>query len=290
MKKDQARDRLRWAYDQCPLPGSSLPSLHHTRWYGEGHNPPNILIWQPDGYTTIVYQSRFLTWYRSFTTTAPKPPVSPSIFTISEWLPRHEPRGQRGWIPFGKYYMSAYAHLHENYLHDWRSQAKRHLKDFQKSGATLRLGTKADVVALYPASQVPQTLQRAMLKVLDKHLAIHPETIDILVAEKDGFPIACYVAGNCDEIKMSEYIIGAFHPDYKKIQPMVGLIDWWYRRSLARGYTLLTFGHMEPGKSRSPFSGEGYSYFKTHFGVMRIWFPRNRWKFSFNHKRLFSRR
>jgi hypothetical protein len=137
---------------------------------------------------------------------------------------------------------------------------------------------------------VPKTLRVALLASLDQHLKVHPDTIDILVAEKNGRPIACHVAGNCDEAKLGEYIIGAFHPEYKKENPMVGLVDWWYRRSLERGYTTLTFGHMEPALSKVHASGNGYSFFKTHFGIERMWFPKNRWRFSFNHKALFSNR
>ncbi|MEK7183065.1 MAG: hypothetical protein AAB776_00340 [Patescibacteria group bacterium] len=294
MKKDSVKERLRWANDQCPLPGSPIPSLHHTRWYAEAHSDEQKRLWRSDGFTTIVLQSRFLSWYRSFTVAPPKPSsphtvISPSFITIHEWLPRYEPKPQAGWFIFGSNYTSAYAQLHENYLDDWRSHAQRHLKIFKKSGCTLRLGTKADVATLYTTSQVPKSLQVALLKTLDKHLAVHPDTIDILVAEKNGRAIACHVAGNCDEAGLSEYIIGAFHPDYKKENPMVGLVDWWYKRSLERGYKTLTFGHMEPPASKLPSTGNGYSFFKTHFGVERIWFPKNRWKFYFNHKVLFSR-
>ena len=144
-------------------------------------------------------------------------------------------------------------------------------------------------MTLYSTSQVPKSLQIALLRTLDKHLTVHPDTIDILIAEKDGRAIACHVAGNCDEAGLSEYIIGAFHPDYKKENPMVGLVDWWYKRSLERGYKTLTFGHMEPPATALPASGNGYSFFKTHFGVERIWFPKNRWKFTFNHKLPFSK-
>lgn len=289
MSKDAVRDRLRWAEDQCPLPGSSIPSLHHTRWYAEGHYDRDNILWLSDGFTSVVFKSKILSWYRSFTLHAPSPITDRSLITISEWLPRYEPKAVPGWLVFGRHYTSAYARLHSNYLNDWRGHAVRHLKIFNRSDCRLRLGTKSDVELLYTTSQVPKTLQAALLQALDKHLAAHPQTIDILVAEKNGQPIACHVAGNCDETKMSEYIIGAFHPDYKKDNPMVGLMDWWYQRSLARGYTTLTFGFMEPWAGRLPNSGNGYSFFKTHFGVQRIWFPKNRWRFSLNHRLPFSK-
>jgi hypothetical protein len=290
MKKNLVQERLRWANDQSPLPGSSIPSLHHTRWYAEGHSSDKTRLWQPDGFTNTVFKSRFFSWYRSFTVSEHKLSPIQSLITASEWLPRYQPTWESGWVAFGRNYTSAYARLHKDYLNDWRSHARRHLKSFKNSDCTLRLGTKDDVIKLYATSQVPKTLQIPLLKTLDKHLNVHPHTIDILVAEKNGQPIACHVAGNCDEAKLSEYIIGAFHPDYKKDNPMVGLVDWWYRRSMERGYTTVTFGFIEPWAGRLPRSGNGYSFFKTHFGVERIWFPKNHWQIKFNHKALFSKK
>lgn len=282
MRKSSATDRLRWAHDQCPLPGSPIPSLFHTHWHADGHNAAHTFQTLPDGYTVTVFDTRLLNWQRTFSITPP--PTHPrAIVTISEWLPRYEPTANRDWISFGKNYTAAYANLHTDYVNDWHSHAKRHLKQFQKSGCTLRLGTREDVQTLYTTSQVPKSLQTALLQSLDKHLRVHPDTISILVAEKDQQAIACLVSGDCAEAYLSEYIIGAFHPKYKKDNAMVGLVDWWYRRSLAKHFTTVTFGHIEPPQtSWLPMSGNGYSFFKTHFGIRRLWFPKNRWQISIN--------
>ena len=292
MLKDPVQDRLRWVNDQCPLPGSGIPSLPHTLWYAASQRQSAVRVREADGYTATVFQTRLFSWYRSFTYSVPPAPKSGSFITLHEWIPAHEPKAQKGWLVFGPPYTTAYARLHADYRKDWRQHARRHLRDFEKSGCTLRLGTRTDVIELYKTSQVPKSLQIAMLKKLDLHAQSQPETVDILVAEKAGQPIACLVAGNCDEIKMSEYIIGAFHPDFKKAQGMVGLVDWWYQRSLARGYPLVTFGHMEPAAAKripASINGNGYTLFKTHFSVMRMWFPRNRWRLLFSHRAAFSK-
>ncbi|HRH31718.1 MAG TPA: hypothetical protein PLK06_00115 [bacterium] len=278
-------DRLRFAADQCPLPNSGIPSLHHTKWYANGHYPHNRIRYDHDGQTITVFENRFISWHRSFTATTPQPATNPGYIAIHEWIPKYQLKNTSGWFRFGREYTVAYATLHPNYRNDWRQQAKRHFKAFLRSGCTLRNGSKADVELLYKTSQVPKSLQEAMLKVLDRQLLAHPETIDILVAEKNQIPVACLVSGNCDEAKMSEYIIGAFHPNYKKDNPMVGLVDWWYQRSITRGYATLTFGHMEPKTTKGPLSGNGYSFFKTHFNVTRMWFPKNHWRIRLNHKR-----
>lgn len=277
-------DRLRFVSDQCPLPNSDIPSLHHTKWYADGHYPQHRIRYDHDGQTITVFANRLISWHRSFTITPPQLSVNPSFIAIHEWIPKYQLPKTPGWFKFGREYTAAYATLHPNYRDDWRPHAKRHLKAFLRSGCTLRTGSKADVEVLYKTSQVPKSLQEAMLKVLDRQLMTHPETIDILVAEKMHIPIACLVAGNCDEAKISEYIIGAFHPNFKKDSPMVGLVDWWYEKSLVKGYTTLTFGHMESKPTKGPLSGNGYSLFKTHFNVTRMWFPKNHWRIRLNHR------
>jgi hypothetical protein len=269
------KNRLRWASDQCPLPGSPIRSVRHTRWFLEAQKKRDLA---PDGRTQVLIRNKLLTWYRSFTPTKPKPPASSSLIVISEWLPEHEPLQARPWQRFGPANTYAYAPLHADYLSEWRTHAKRHLKTFQKTACRLRLGTRTEVANLMAASQVPKGLQPMLMALLDRHLAAHPGTIDILIAEKNGQPIACLVAGNCKDIKMSEYLIGAFHPGSKKDSAMVGLVDWWYRRSIETGCTMLSFGHMEPPHALPIFSGNGYSFFKTHFGIRRLWFPGSYWR------------
>lgn len=270
-------DRLRWASDQCPLPWSAIPSLHHTQWYATGHHDPQEYTSLPDGYTVTVFQSFLFSWYRSFSRYAPPRPPSRSLITLHEWLPKYHYRA-KGWLCLGRPYTCAYAKLHPDYRRDWRQHARRHLRVFQRSGCTLRLGSTAEVENLYQTSQVPKAMQSALLRILYQHLKTHPETIDILIAEKNGQAIACLVAGNCQEANLSEYIIGAFHPHYKEHQAMVGLMDWWYQRSLSSGFSTLTFGHMETQTSYAPMAGNGYSVFKTHFGVTRMWMPKNHWR------------
>ncbi len=289
MAKNSMKERLCFANDQCPLPGSPIPSLQHTRWYAEAHNHASKFSWLPDGYTVTVHQSKWLHWSRTFSLTPPASSGANSLITINEWLPRYEPGYQSGWFAFGSHYTSAYATLHPNYLLDWRGHARRHLKAFKQSNCTLRLGTRADVAALYVTSQIRTSLQSILMASLDQHLKVHPDTIEILVAERAGQAIACFVAGNCAEANMSEYIIGAFHPAHKHTNAMVGLVDWWYRRSLKRGLTSLTFGHMEPASRLMLAGGNGYTFFKTHFGVTRLWWPKNRWSIHINLKQLFSK-
>lgn len=280
--------RLRFVGDQCPLPTSKIPSVHHTHWYAEAHTDEQHRLWQTDGWTNIVLKNKLITWYRSFTLTPPHLPSTSSFVTINEWLPRFQPATSNGWKVFGRSYTAAYARLHDRYHNDWNNQAKRHLKNFKRTGCSLRLGTRHDVTSLYASSQVPKTIRLAMLKMLDKHLLAHPETIDILVAETAGQAIACFVVGNCDEAGVSEYLIGAFDPAFKNLNAMVGLIDWWYKRSLELEYAWVTFGYIEPPTRFRLHDGDGYSLFKTNFGVTRLWFPKNRWQIKFKHRSIFS--
>ena len=269
------RELLKFVADQCPL---DHRSLQHTNWYGTVVAQKKPVSFSPDGYTVTIFSSKILTWYRSFTKNEPQPIAKRSLIVLQEWVPARHPTGLRGWLPLGILPTRAFTELSTDYKSSWGSQAVRHFKAFTRSGAKLRLGTKDDVLALYATSQVPKSLQPVFLSLLDNHLKTHPQDIDILVAEHDGRPIGCLVAGNCDEIRESEYMIGAFDPAYAKQQPMNGLMDWWFRRSLERGYKRVNFGAIDH-PPRWPFSPiYGYSFYKIQFGVSRVWFPASYWR------------
>lgn len=271
MRQDK---RLRFVTDQCPIADRSL---QHTRWYGEVVAQKQPVTWTADGYTVTVFESKFLAWYRYFSPTTPTPRPRVSWFTLEEWVPtRHMPHP--GWFRLGPSFGRAIATLHADFIAKWSSQARRHLKAFDKSGVILRLGTKQDLEQLYRVSQVPSSLQKIFLWLIANHLAAHPQDIDILVAEFQGQPIGCLVAGNCNELKESEYIAGAFHPDFTKHQAMTGLMQWWFARSQERGYTTVNLGLIDGPRNLLPTSTLGYSIFKTNFNVTRLWFPGNLWR------------
>ncbi len=276
--------RLRTVGDLCPIPGNGFWCPSGTRWQGSVAPTIAPIIWREDGYTATVMQSPLFTWLRTFTSgnTPPQNLHEPrSLITLYEWIPTSRPQQYTGWKHVGASDLAAVTLLQDDYQTHWSGQARRHLRIFERSNLTLELGTLDEVDAIYRHSQVPRSMQAVFRNVVKRHLAIQPETVDMLIARApDGTPCAAFIAGNCEEIKQSTYLVGCFHPAYAKHSPMFGLVDWWFRRSIERGYISVNFGDIVPPRPMPSFleRGIGYSLFKTHFDIHRVWLPGSYWK------------
>lgn len=259
--------RLKSVRDICPLSTTAHHWLYATEWMSAVRSGD------------IVFSNRLLTWRRTFTQDGRAPELVPtnSFITIDEWAPSIWPREHAGWRRFGIQHREAIVFLNEP--HEWSSHARRHLKIFKRGAMTLRLGTVEEFEKNIVLSQVPPRLQSVFINEVRRHVAAHPKTVEILIAENSDGVIACFVAGNIAEAEQSYYIAGFFKRGTEKLHAKIGLIEWWFARSVERGYTTLNFGHIVGPRSRFE-SGIGYSNFKTHFGIHRVWWPGSFWKLT----------
>lgn len=280
------RRRLRFVDDICPLPEHPSLSFDGTAWASAVASSISPIIPHKNGYTATILENRLVTWHRTFTLDdvppEPVPSAMKSLFHVHEWGPDVWPRKYEGWKYFSAPNCHAIALLRpgEDYRKRWSSHARRHFSTFKKSEVTLRLGTPKEVEIHVRPSQVPRNMQDVLVRLMHKHLAVHPQDVEVLIAEHDGKVIASFIATNCDEIKQSNYLFGFFLPEYGKLQAMTGLVDWWFARSLERGYHSVTFGDIVPPLHLPFDSAVGYSNFKTHFGVHRVWLPGSFWKIT----------
>lgn len=277
------RSRLRLIRDISPVPGNGLFCPSGTLWQSAGAPSVAPIIVRVDGYTATVVANPIVTWFRTFTTGNTPPEgleTSRSLVTLHEWIPTSMPTKADGWRHLSSPDLAAVALLTTEYRATWSEHARRHLKLFERSGLTLKLGTIDDVKTIYPRSTVPRHLQTVFMRHVERRLAHQPETIDVLLAvTTDGAPCAAFVAGNCNEIRQSVYLLGCFLPEVGHHQPMTGLVDWWFARSLERGCVSVNFGDIVPRHTVPLLEGGiGYSVFKTHFGIHRVWLPGSFWK------------
>ncbi|MCX6780960.1 MAG: hypothetical protein NT003_02490 [Candidatus Magasanikbacteria bacterium] len=291
--------RLRRVRDICPLSSTRHGWRYATRWQSAVATVVAPTVYRPENQMLTVVKNNFLTWRRTFTPNGISPtekmmPPTTSRITIDEWAPTVWPdkKNRAGWKQFGMNHYEGIVFIDELAnknapTKDWSSHARRHLAQFKKHPEImLRLGTLEEVERAMPFSQVPERMHEVSLNDVRKHLKAHPESIDILVAESptDGV-IACFVAGNISEINQSFYICGLFKRGTEKLHAMVGLIEWWFNRSIATGIATLNFGHMvDPHPLPILETGTGYSNFKTHFFVRRVWWPGNFWKIRLRKK------
>ncbi len=287
----QNLNRLRIVRDICPLPG--FPSHDPFAWKGVAAKSAMPLIEHPNGYTVTDFQNRFITWHRTFTRDLQAPILSASsLVHIHEWIPPTEPsqfvinslraRGRR-YRKFSMNHFEAIAIIESNPSQHWSSQARRHLAATKKNpNLKLRIGTIDEIAKIMPDSQVPRSLHDTFLDFAKRHIAAHPQDIEVLIATLNGAVVAGFIAGYCTEARESSYLVGCFTGDGGKAHAMVALVAWWFERCAKRGMMHANFGDIV-GPHPFPFDDMiGYSNFKTHFNIHRVWMPGGRWCITIN--------
>ena len=282
----QNLNRLRVVRDICPLPG--FPSHDSSAWKGIAAKSVQPLMTHANGYTVTDFANRFITWHRTFTNTLDVPVlVASSFIHIHEWIPPTEPskstidslrKAGRQYRKFSMNHFEAITVLGENPTTCWSSQARRHLAATKKNpNLKLHIGTIDEIASIMPHSQVPKSLHNTFLDFAKRHIAAHPEDIDVLIATLNNQVVAGFIAGYCTEARESSYLVGCFTGDGGKAHAMVALVALWFERCKNRGMVHANFGDIV-GPHPFPFDDMiGYSNFKTHFNIHRVWMPGGRW-------------
>jgi len=290
--------RLKYVNDVSPLfhPGA-LPPFDATRWSAKVQSSVDNIVYHPNGFTVTVFRNPLFTWTRAFSTdnqpvtregsTHGSTPTSRSLVRIDEWVPGFgNGINKYGYKSFGSPRRHAIAEVPLNGSPEqhWSTNARRHLKTFQKQNdVSIRLGTFDEIQRPYKLSSVPRNMRAAMLDLTRRHLKAHPETVEVLIAEsKTSGIVAGFIAGNCAEASSSYYLLGFYLPAARESQAMTGLVHRWFERTRANNLKFCNFGDI-CGPNPLPLqSDRGYSIFKTHFGVSRVNYPGSHWKISFH--------
>lgn len=275
--------RLRMVKDICPLLHPHHASITSSRWVAPVAAQNRPVAEYKNGHTVALFSNRFVTWHRSFTRDCAEPPPfdPPAYIYIHEWVPDAFQPVHPGWRLFGFSQKQGVAFLQPggDFVRDWSDHARRHLKVFKKSGATLRLGTLEEFVEHSAGCHLPEDILENTIEQATSVRAAHPEDIEILTAiDAAGVPLGFFIAAYCDEVKQSYYIGGYYTDAGERAQAMTGLVHWWFSRSLERNMVSVNFGDMCGPRAVSFDPSAGYSNFKTHFGIHRVWRPRTLWK------------
>jgi len=281
-----SRQELKFCHDVSLLPAHPFQALDATTWKCAALINPTPARFFEGGHTITVIDSPLFSWLRTYTQSSNPPPETScqALAYLEEWIPGREPSAaeKKDWLmmpnrrALGIYFLDP----KKSYLDDWSELAKRHLKRLAKEPKlTQRLGNLDEIRKAYKRSQVPRDMREVMICEVERHLAAHPDAIEVLVAEHADLGIVGgFVSGNCDQALQSIYLLGFFTPEARQLPVMRGLVDMWYKRSLARGYRTVNFGLMVGPRPFFLDSMIGFSVFKTHFGVHRAWSPPSFWR------------
>ena len=270
--------------DVCPLLHPHHASITASRWIVPVAARHRSVAAFAHGHTVALFSNRLLTWHRSFTRTADEPPPfdPPSFIYIHEWMPDVVPRVPHdNWRGFGFSQKQGVAFLKTDvdFTRDWSAQARRQLKIFQRSGAQLRLGTLEEFVSSSARSYLPEAVLHHTIDQATTVRAEHPEDLEVLVAaDAGGEALGFFIAAYCAEVAQSYYVGGCYTAAGARVHAITGLVNWWFERSIARGLASVNFGDMCGPRAISVDPSVGYSNFKTHFGIHRVWRPQTLWK------------
>lgn len=278
--------RLRRVRDICPLLHPAHASITASSWVAPiaAHHRP-VASFQ-NGHSIALVANRLITWHRSFTRDCAAPPAfdPPSFLYIHEWVPDAQParHARSRWYSFGFSQKQGVAFLPTDareITRGWSAQARRHLKIFRHSGTTQRLGTIGDYVETSAQSHLSEDIVQHTIDQATTVREIHPKDLDVLVSEDEhGVVLGVFIVAHCDEVRQSYYIGGCYTAAGAAVHAITGLVWWWFERSVARGFLSVNFGDMCGPRVLALDPTVGYSNFKTHFGVHRVWRPQTLWK------------
>ena len=200
------------------------------------------------------------------------------------WNPTTRTKAPKGWLPFplsGRRRKTGFAQIdsHDAYWERWYPQAQRHRAEWIKQTALEAIQpTPEEYLSAYAQSGMRMSLVRAFSQSLKRRAKTHPGLTRLFAARRksDGRLIAGLAVLDIPETRTSVHMTSFLHPDGRKTPAGTGLIEEWFRDSQQRGIRFLDFdGFWAPG---DPKSWQGYSGFKSQFGVRFIRYPKPFWK------------
>ncbi|OGL67005.1 hypothetical protein A2856_00765 [Candidatus Uhrbacteria bacterium RIFCSPHIGHO2_01_FULL_63_20] len=160
------------------------------------------------------------------------------------------------------------------YWKRWSSHAQRHRRRFLKN-ETLEIvePTMEEYAAAYHATGKLPFMRNDFVRILKRRRANHGERLRLIGAREKatGRLLAGLAVLDLPNSKQSVHVAAFFHRDASRTGASYGLIDEWFRRSIAQNLHALHFGLVwYPG---DPGSWKGYSAFKRQFDLTCVVYP-----------------
>ncbi|MBI5220668.1 MAG: methyltransferase domain-containing protein [Candidatus Liptonbacteria bacterium] len=190
------------------------------------------------------------------------------------WFPLHGPLSER---------LGGFAELSadQDYWQRWTEHAQRHRRRWlleRRRYPIVGLEPEQFVSAFQKAPRLPQDQKKKITRRLAVRGRYFGENLKIWGATvaDTGEVIGGLAVVDLPEISQSVHLAAFLLPEGNACSAGIGLIDHWYDASIKRGLRFLNFGlFWVPGEPRE---WQGFSRFKSQFGVHFLRYPRGLWR------------
>ena len=198
-----------------------------------------------------------------------------------------------GWKSFGEKDRSkmGYVFLSETtpYYATWSKHFKKHRTHWLSSCLdivyTIEPVSYEDFLGAYrhskTAKRMPRDVRFFALKLLKQKMQAPHSDVAFWCARRmvDGKIVGGVAVEFSPLTKNTHYTAGFYMEDVGQDPVMIGLMDYWYKRSIEKGMKVLSFGLF--WVEGNPLSWKGFSFFKSKFGPEYVYQPPTLYKVVF---------
>lgn len=184
--------------------------------------------------------------------------------------PQKTPVGWKKWRGISMGRTSGIAHVHKDFLKDWRPNARRLAIRQKKEGVFSSPVSIEEFARAYHASRyLDFFLRYGFIRVVKDHLRVHSEDVSIrFFYNKERVFLGGAVFVDYPDIRQSHYLISFLTEAGKKVGAGYAFIYWWYQDLLAKDFRWADFGIV--WEAGDPLSWQGYSWFKEKFAPEHV--------------------
>ncbi len=210
----------------------------------------------PDG----ISPNRMIIWQRVFEKTVP-----PGWRVLTQRPPRLE----------------GISELKDAYWKAWSESARRSRRKWHEQylGKDYRVEeiSVEDFIKAYAHSTIQPYIKKLYRGIIERKQKAGADLTIIAARHIHTNEVAAaMVTVNSTQCHGSHYLAGFIAPLHEHVPAMVGLMDHWHEKSLARGIRFLHFGLF--WHKGEPDTWKGFSNFKAKFGISYISYPPALWR------------
>lgn len=189
------------------------------------------------------------------------------------WSPVHTMDKPKWWKKFWypSFCDTGFVELNDaEYFKRWKDRAKRaRIKFLNNPDLKIRMAVPEDFQKAFCSVKFDYPFKREVFRSHEKYSKTHPEALRNFLCFHNGICIGWLAVLDYNPTQ-SMHFIAFLGEEGKKLHAGTGLIDYWFKDSLERGFKYIDFDHLKD--KRMDKSHKWYNDFKENFLDYRISF------------------